>query len=443
MCCTSLWNGGTKKSRNVIKIPGRKKSRLGYRDRVTAFRVAKLVILNAELPQSLRACYDRLIATFEAPGNPRSVERRLAGLRHASLKFARMEQIFNDGLHEFLVEFIDGNAEIGQRFSRDFMMTRRSCNAHPDFSPHDLPLCSCAGIPGAAAAAHAANRSGQSILDRTIDSRGELNSWTDGFGNACNLLTLDRSSDCIVITAAGEVMTTNPNGATSAAGSDLPLAVFLRQSVRTSPDAAMIDFTAGFDARLSADRRSGLDRLMAAIRERVRYQLGVTHAHSTAAESFAEGKGVCQDHTHMFIGCARQAGVPARYVLGHLHNGDHAGSFDAGHAWAEAWIDGLGRVRRGEWHAIVRTPCRRRCGARLRFGVAGAGDARRRHGRRDAGGFGLRQGRLTRVPEAGYCRAPAAPERRAAGAAGRRRPDFHGLFPRVSGVLQLAALRAT
>ena len=96
-----------------------------YRDRVTAFRVAELVILNAELPRSLRACYDRLIATFEALGNPRSAEtRRLAGLRHASLKFARMEQIFNDGLHEFLVDFIDGNAEVGRQFSREFMMTR-------------------------------------------------------------------------------------------------------------------------------------------------------------------------------------------------------------------------------------------------------------------------------------------------------------------------------
>ena len=185
---------------------------------------------------------------------------------------------------------------------------------------------------------------GQSILDWTIDSRGELNSWTDAFGNACNLLTLDRPSDRVVITAAGEVMTADLDGATPAAGTDLPLDVFLRQSARTSPDAAMVDFTAGFDAQLSADRRNGLDHLTAAILERVRYQLGVTHAHSTAAESFAEGQGVCQDHTHIFIGCARQAGVPARYVSGYLHDGDHAGPFDAGHAWAEAWIDGPGWV---------------------------------------------------------------------------------------------------
>lgn len=96
-----------------------------YRDRITAFRVAELVILNAALPRSLRACYDRLAATFEALGSPRPAEtRRLAGLRHASLKFARMEQIFDDGLHEFLVDFIDGNAEVGQQFSREFMMTR-------------------------------------------------------------------------------------------------------------------------------------------------------------------------------------------------------------------------------------------------------------------------------------------------------------------------------
>ena len=185
---------------------------------------------------------------------------------------------------------------------------------------------------------------GQNILDWSIESRGELSAWTDAFGNACNLLALDRPPDHIVITAAGEIITVDLGGATPAADSDLPLDVFLRQSARTLPDAAMTDFTAGLEARLSANRRDGLDRLMAAIRERVRYRLGVTHAHSTAAESFTEGHGVCQDHTHIFIGCARQAGIPARYVSGYLHDGDHGEPFDAGHAWAEAWIDGPGWV---------------------------------------------------------------------------------------------------
>lgn len=185
---------------------------------------------------------------------------------------------------------------------------------------------------------------GQSVLDWSIASSGRLSAWTDAFGNACSLLVFDRPSDRIAITAAGEVMTADLRGATPAAANDLPLEAFLRQSARTSPDAAIIEFAAGAGARLAAGRRDGLHRLMSDIRERVLYRVGVTDAHSTAAESFAAGHGVCQDHAHIFIGCARRAGIPARYVSGYLHDGDHPGPLEAGHAWAEAWIDGTGWV---------------------------------------------------------------------------------------------------
>ena len=46
---------------------------------------------------------------------------------------------------------------------------------------------------------------------------------------------------------------------------------------------------------------------MAAIHGRVAYEIGATHAHTTAAEAFADGRGVCQDHAHIFIGAARRA----------------------------------------------------------------------------------------------------------------------------------------
>ena len=41
--------------------------------------------------------------------------------------------------------------------------------------------------------------------------------------------------------------------------------------------------------------------------------------HTSAAEAFAAGSGVCQDHAHIFIAAARQLGIPARYVTGYLH----------------------------------------------------------------------------------------------------------------------------
>jgi transglutaminase-like putative cysteine protease len=70
---------------------------------------------------------------------------------------------------------------------------------------------------------------------------------------------------------------------------------------------------------------------------------GTTDVHTEAAAALADGKGVCQDHTHIFIAGCRTLEVPARYVTGYLYLGDDAGA-EAHHAWAEAWVDGLGWV---------------------------------------------------------------------------------------------------
>ncbi|WP_108252552.1 transglutaminase family protein [Planctomonas deserti] len=53
--------------------------------------------------------------------------------------------------------------------------------------------------------------------------------------------------------------------------------------------------------------------------ESMEYMQGVTGVHSTAAEAWAEKKGVCQDITHIALGALRSAGIPARYVSGYLH----------------------------------------------------------------------------------------------------------------------------
>jgi len=52
---------------------------------------------------------------------------------------------------------------------------------------------------------------------------------------------------------------------------------------------------------------------------------------------------VCQDHAHIFIGAARAAGIPARYISGYLMMDDRIDQ-EATHAWAEAHVEGLGWV---------------------------------------------------------------------------------------------------
>lgn len=96
-----------------------------YRDRISASRVAELIILNAQMPRSLRSCYDRLTETLEdlcGSGAPEC--QRIAGRIHSGLRYRRIDEVFEAGLHEFLTEFIEGNALVGQQLARDFMMVR-------------------------------------------------------------------------------------------------------------------------------------------------------------------------------------------------------------------------------------------------------------------------------------------------------------------------------
>ncbi|NIV40124.1 MAG: transglutaminase family protein, partial [Anaerolineae bacterium] len=114
---------------------------------------------------------------------------------------------------------------------------------------------------------------------------------------------------------------------------DSPLApeVFLRSTTLTTMDDDMAHFARSF----GRNKRS-LTRLMRAIGEQVTFLPGSTTVNHTASQAFAQGSGVCQDHTHIFIACCRHLGVPARYISGYVHSTDpnHLST----HAWAEVYL---------------------------------------------------------------------------------------------------------
>ncbi len=87
-----------------------------------------------------------------------------------------------------------------------------------------------------------------------------------------------------------------------------------------------------------------LHALLDTLPQTITFDTDPTHAHTTAAEAFALKRGVCQDISHIFIASARSLGIPARYVSGYLHRADGQNDQQAGHAWAEAYVDGLGWV---------------------------------------------------------------------------------------------------
>jgi len=67
-----------------------------------------------------------------------------------------------------------------------------------------------------------------------------------------------------------------------------------------------------------------------------------TDVNTPPQEAFARRHGVCQDFTHIMIGCLRSIGVPAGYVSGFLRTSPPDGQprlegADSMHAWARAW----------------------------------------------------------------------------------------------------------
>jgi uncharacterized alpha-E superfamily protein len=95
-----------------------------FHDVITPGRVAELLVLRREMPRSLRFCADQVNTHLDHLAKGRDLEaQRLAGELHARLRFARIGQVLDGGLHDFLLEVIGRLATLGEQVSKDFMMT--------------------------------------------------------------------------------------------------------------------------------------------------------------------------------------------------------------------------------------------------------------------------------------------------------------------------------
>jgi transglutaminase-like putative cysteine protease len=174
----------------------------------------------------------------------------------------------------------------------------------------------------------------QRVIDWRVEAPAGATRTSDGYGNVLHVLTLDKPVSEIFIRASGAVETRAVYGE-AREPSAIPPLVFVRPTALTRPDAPLIAFAERFRKR--AQLPSGLGELAAAILRHMPFTPGDTHAGCTAADAFALGSGVCQDHTHVFLACCRYLGVPARYVSGYVYSVGHSGAQVASHAWAEAW----------------------------------------------------------------------------------------------------------
>ncbi len=145
----------------------------------------------------------------------------------------------------------------------------------------------------------------------------------------------DRSALSVPLGALGAAL-----GAVHDVGALSPLH-FLAPSFRVPRDPEIIAF--GEDQQGAG--QTVFDVVVAvgrALHRHMKFDAKATTVDTPASEAFAKARGVCQDFSHIMIGCLRGLGIPAGYVSGFLRTLPPPGKprlqgADAMHAWVRAW----------------------------------------------------------------------------------------------------------
>ena len=190
------------------------------------------------------------------------------------------------------------------------------------------------------------NHDGQYVVRWRIELSEDcrLHQREDAFGNITHSFTAEGLFNELSIAVEGEVDVHDTNSVVRGAVERFPPSLFLRETALTQPDAAIIDFAQSVRAGAGSETLPLLHRLTVATNREITFDTDPTHSATTAAGAFTLRRGVCQDLTHIFIAAARQLDIPARYVGGHFYRADGVTAQDAGHAWAETYVEHLGWV---------------------------------------------------------------------------------------------------
>ena len=184
---------------------------------------------------------------------------------------------------------------------------------------------------------------GQSIVSWAITLEGARREveYDDENANHVTLIAFEPGVSEVTIRCEGVVDTNDKSGIVGHHAGFLPIWHFLQPTELTTVGPRVRALLSGLGGK--QDTLDRLHTLSELVRGNVEYAAGYTDSTTTAEGVLAAGRGVCQDHAHVFIGAARALGIPARYVSGYLMMTDRTEQ-DAGHAWAEALVEGLGWV---------------------------------------------------------------------------------------------------
>ncbi|MFZ6655737.1 transglutaminase family protein [Undibacterium sp. TJN19] len=177
----------------------------------------------------------------------------------------------------------------------------------------------------------------QHAISWQIKVAGIRHPYTDAYGNQSHMLTITGPHDEVAIIAEGLVESGMPyQGRITDKDTFSPL-VFTVPTRLTEPTRAILDFAHAHLPDVGKTSTSALLNLAAHIRGAVEYQTGATIVTTSASDALQLGRGVCQDHAHLFLACCHARGIPARYVSGYIdpESTSHAES----HAWVDVWVE--------------------------------------------------------------------------------------------------------
>jgi transglutaminase-like putative cysteine protease len=177
----------------------------------------------------------------------------------------------------------------------------------------------------------------------TVDADARLDRGEDAFGNITHLAFIDGPFEALRIVVEGEIETSDVGGFVRGGVERIPEGLFLRESPLTAPIAEIRALARDAIAAEGGNQLAGLHRINDTLNKTMAFQIGATTSATTAGAAFTSKAGVCQDFAHIFIAAARSVGLPARYVSGYYLRTDMTQQ-EAGHAWAEAHLPGLGWI---------------------------------------------------------------------------------------------------
>jgi len=201
---------------------------------------------------------------------------------------------------------------------------------------------------------------GQNVVRWRVSAEADvdvqLRRGEDALGNVTQTAMIQGPVSELLLRVEGEVETWDTHGVVRGAAERFPPEAFLRETPLTSPSPELAAFAMEAGTSGETDVVARLHQLMLSIGGQMAFATDTTQTVTTAAEAFAQKRGVCQDFSHVFISAARRLGVPARYVSGHLARDGDVVEQEAAHAWAEAHVPSLGWVGFDAANGVCPTP---------------------------------------------------------------------------------------